>query len=235
MLQSSDIIHIAISICDTPIIKQIVAKPAQHSGHQRIFETLSQDLGSRPESLLIIPSSEISLKIMYFSNNKKGSIEFDSYHGEVPIGRIVLEAQLSSPALTTATEPFVELFPDPGSGDIVTKDGGLTILQPELHTIFADMKRSIEEERNTSISSLTDNVRRLESDVKSLRQLRVEGNRVSSGIQQEMELFRQQLEALEKEAQQGRSWREEMSVKLREEREEREANRAFISAILDKH
>jgi len=63
----------------------------------------------------------------------------------------------------------------------------------------------------------------------------VEGNRVSSGIQQEMELFRQQLEALEKEAQQGRSWREEMSVKLHEECEEHEANRAFISAILDKH
>jgi len=56
----------------------------------------------------------------------------------------VLEAQLSSPASTTATEPFVELFPDPGSGDIVTKDGGSTILQPKLHTIFADMKRSIE-------------------------------------------------------------------------------------------
>src|SRR6266567_1809836 len=158
MLQSSDIIHIAISICDTPIIKQIVAKPAQYSSRRRIFETLSQDLGSCPESLLIIPSSEISLKIMYFSNNKKGSVEFDWYHGEVPIGQIVSEAQLSSPASTTATEPFVELFPDPGSGDIVTKDCGLTILQPELHTIFADMKRSIEEERNTSISSLTDDI-----------------------------------------------------------------------------
>jgi len=63
----------------------------------------------------------------------------------------------------------------------------------------------------------------------------VEGNKVLSGIKQEMEVFRQQLETFEKEAQQGRTWREEMSDKLREEREECEANRAFISAILNKH
>ena len=82
---------------------------------------------------------------------------------------------------------------------------------------------------------MTNDIRRLESDLQSLRQRREEGNKVAGGIKQELERFRQQLQTSEMEVQEGRAWREEMTDKLCKEREEREADRAYISAILNKY
>ena len=66
------LVNISIAICGTPVIKQVVAYSAHQSkARRRIFEKLCKDYGSRRESLLIIPSSEISLKIRTFLTMRK--------------------------------------------------------------------------------------------------------------------------------------------------------------------
>lgn len=164
---------------------------------------------------LIVAPSEIYQKIMYSSaaNDKKDSKELDSYHGGFSPRQIVSETQLNSTAVRTDT--FAS-FRDPEGAPNRT---------------LTDVKRRIGETASL-LSSIKDDRTRLEERVKSQRQLREKGRNTSANLQQAMAEFQQQLNELKEEIHQGEIWREELSAKLDEEYDMREADRALVSSML---